>query len=100
VRFGGLPITPAPTSRTPTQAIAVGPLGTVDVRISAADNDSYLHAIGEPHPYYRTDAVAHPAGLLRLVNLILMSSVELGPRIHTTPVIDVAHTAVYRLGGE
>jgi hypothetical protein len=95
-----LPNTPAPTSRIPTQAIAVGPLCTVDVRITAADNDSYLHAIGEPHPYYRTEALAHPAGLLRLVNLILMSSLELGPWIHTTRVMDVAHTARYRLGGD
>jgi acyl dehydratase len=138
-----LPATPAPTVRIPTGEVARGPLGTVEVRTTAADNASYLDAIGEPHPHYRDAAVAHPAGLLRLVNLILMSNVELGPWIHTasecwllapaplpatlsvrgdvtelferngsayvrydavvlcdgTPVMDVAHTAIYRLGG-
>jgi acyl dehydratase len=137
-----LPVTPAPKTRLPTDAVGLGALGTVDVRTTAADNESYLDAIGEPHPYYRDEAVAHPAGLLRLVNLILMSNVELGPWIHTasdcrllaparlpallsvradvtelferngssylrydalvladdTPVMDVAHTAIYRLG--
>jgi hypothetical protein len=138
-----LPATPAPTTRLPTDAVGLGRLGTVDVRVTSADNESYLDAIGEPHLYYRDEAVAHPAGLLRLVNLILMSNVELGPWIHTasdcrllaparlpatlsargeitdlferngssyvrydalvladgTPVMDVAHTAIYRLGG-
>jgi acyl dehydratase len=132
---------PPPTTRIPTDAVAVGPLATVDVRTSAADNASYLDAIGEPHPHYRDASVAHPAGLLRLVNLVLMCNVELGPWIHTasecrllapaplpatlsvraeitelferngssyvrydalvladgTPVLDVAHTAIYRL---
>ncbi|MDT7570430.1 MAG: hypothetical protein QOE05_604 [Actinomycetota bacterium] len=138
-----LPATPAPATRVHTDALQRGPLGTVDIRVTADDNASYLDAIAEPHPYYRDEGVAHPAGLLRMVNLILMSNVELGPWIHTasdcrllapawlpatlsvrgdvtelferngssyvrydalvladeTPVIDVAHTAIYRLAG-
>lgn len=137
-----LPAILPPTTRIPTTAVAVGPLGSVDVMTSTKDNEDYLDAIAEPHSYYRDEAVAHPAGLLRLVNLILMSNVELGPWIHTasdcrllapamlpatlsvraevtelfvrngssyvrydalvladaTPVMDVAHTAIYRLG--
>jgi acyl dehydratase len=139
-----LPAMPPPATRMPTSAVALGALSTVDVRITPEDNASYLDAIGEPHPYYREQSVAHPAGLLRMVNLILMSNVELGPWIHTasdcrllaparltatlsargevtelferngssyvrydavvladgTPVMDVAHTAIYRLGGQ
>ena len=138
-----LPQIAPPTSRIATDELTVGPLGTVEVQVSTSDNESYLHAIGEPHPHYRDAAVAHPAGLLRLVNLVLMSSVELGPWIHTAsdcrllasarlpatlsvnaevtelferngssyarydalvladdaPVMDVAHSAIYRLGG-
>jgi acyl dehydratase len=134
--------TPAPTERAATDAVVLGPLGTVEVPTSAQDNRDYVEAIGDPHPYYRDRAVAHPAGLLRLVNLVLMSNVDLGPWIHTasdcrllaparlpatlsaraeitelydrngsayvrydalvladaTPVMDVAHTAIYRLG--
>ena len=139
-----LPAMPAPTARIPTDDVAVGPLGTIAVDVTPADNASYVDAIGEPHPHYRDNAVAHPAGLLRLVNLILMSNVELGPWIHTAsdcrllapavlpatlsvrgevtelfarndssyvrydalvcsdgvPVMDVAHTAIYRLAGQ
>ena len=139
-----LPATPAPVTRIPTDAVQLGPLGTVDMRVTADDNASYLDAIGEPHPHYRDEEVVHPAGLLRMVNLILMSNVELGPWIHTAsdcrllaparlpatlsvrgevtelferngssyvrydalvmadenPVMDVAHTAIYRLGGD
>jgi acyl dehydratase len=138
-----LPATPLPATRLPTEQLELGALGTVTVPASIDDNETYLDAIGEPHPFYRSAAVAHPAGLLRLVNLVLMSNVELGPWIHTAsdcrllaparlpatlavdadvtelyerngssyvrydavvrcddqPVMDVAHTAIYRLGG-
>lgn len=137
-----LPATPAPRQRIPTGAVALGQLGTIEIAASAEDNESYLDAVGEPHPYYRDASVAHPGGLLRLVNLVLMSNVALGPWIHTAsacrllapaklpatlstraevtelfqrngssyvrydalvladdaPVMDVAHTAIYRLG--
>jgi acyl dehydratase len=136
-----LPPTAPPPSRMPTEQLAPGPLGTVEVAATPDDNAAYLTAIGEPHPHYRSAAVAHPAGLLRLVNLALMSNVELGPWIHTAsdcrllapaplpatlsvsaevietyqrngssyvrydalvrcdeePVMDVVHTAIYRL---
>jgi acyl dehydratase len=135
---------PLPTTRLATDALAVGPLGTVEVTATTADNEAYLDAIGEPSAHYRSAGVAHPAGLLRLVNLALMSNVELGPWIHTAsrcrllapaelpatlsvraevtelyerngssyvrydadvrrdgmPVMDVAHTAIYRLAGQ
>jgi acyl dehydratase len=138
-----LPKAATPTTRVATDELELGPLGTVEALVSTADNEAYLDAIAEPHRYYRDAAVAHPAVLLRLVNLVLMSNVELGPWIHTasdcrllaparlpatlsargevtelfehngssyvrydaivladdTPVMDVAHTAIYRLGG-
>jgi acyl dehydratase len=137
-----LPASPAPTRRIATDEVTLGSLGDVAVRVTPTDNVSYVDAIGEPHQHYRDEAVAHPGGLLRLVNLILMSHVELGPWIHTAsdcrllaparlpatlsaradvtelferngssyvrydalvladelPVMDVAHTAIYRLG--
>jgi hypothetical protein len=138
-----LPASPAPSRRIATEEVTLGPLGGVAVRVTAAENVAYLDAIGEPHRYYRDEAVAHPGGLLRLVNRILMCNVELGPWIHTAsdcrllapaqlpatlsvsgevtelferngssyvrydalvlagelPVMDVAHTAIYRLAG-
>ena len=121
---------------------ALGPLGTVTVAGTVADNDAYLDAIGEPLPLYREQSIAHPGLLLRLVNLLLMRNVALGPWVHTAsrcrflglatlpadvvvrgtvtevfrrnghdyvrydalvladdrPVLEVDHTAIYRLG--
>jgi acyl dehydratase len=121
---------------------ALGPLGSVAVSGTVADNDAYLDAIGEPVPLYRERSVAHPGLLLRLVNLLLMRNVALGPWVHTSsrcrfldlaalpadvvvrgtvtelfqrgghdyvrydalvladdrPVLEVDHTAIYRLG--
>ena len=62
----------------------LGPLGTVRVSGSVADNLAYVDAVTEPLPLYRAEAVAHPGALLRLVNLLLMSNVALGPWIHTS----------------
>lgn len=137
-----LPRNALPMTRLATDELALGPLGSVDVPTTAEDNASYLDAIAEPNDHYRQAAVAHPAGLLRMVNLVLMSNVALGPWIHTAsdcrllaparlpatlsvngevtelfegggssyvrydavvladdePVMDVAHTAIYRLG--
>ncbi|MCW2616219.1 MAG: uncharacterized protein JWN08_3213 [Frankiales bacterium] len=99
--------------------------------------------MAEPLPVYRERSLLHPGLLLRLVNLALMTNVELGPWIHTAsacrflapprlpevaslrsvvtaarrrgahdevrydalvlcdgvPVLEVAHTALYRLNG-
>ena len=128
---GSLPADPVP-----------GPLGTVVVDGPVADNLAYLDAIGEPLPVYRDEGIAHPGLLLRLVNLLLMRNVALGPWVHTSsrcrflaparlpaqvtvrgtvtevfrrgghdyvrydalvladdlPVLEVDHTAIYRLG--
>jgi acyl dehydratase len=125
----------------PTDPV-LGPLGSVAVSGTVADNDAYLDAIGEPVPLYRERSVAHPGLLLRLVNLLLMRNVALGPWVHTSsrcrfldlaalpadvvvrgtvtelfqrgghdyvrydalvladdrPVLEVDHTAIYRLG--
>ncbi len=121
----------------------VGALGTVVERMQASDNEAYVDAIEESLSLYRDDAVAHPGLLLRLVNLLLMRNVALGPWIHTSsdcaligavtlpatmtvrgavtelwtrnghdyvrydalvladgqPVMEVDHTAIYRLAG-
>ena len=60
-----------------------GPLGTVDEVVSVVDGAAYVDAIGEPLPVYAEHAIAHPGLLLRLVNLLLMRNVALGPWIHT-----------------
>jgi hypothetical protein len=60
-----------------------GAFGTVDEMVSAEDGAAYVEAVGEPLPLYVADAVAHPGLLLRLVNLLLMRNVALGPWIHT-----------------
>ena len=122
---------------------SVGPLGTVVVDGTVADNLAYLDAVMEPVELYRSSSVAHPGLLLRLVNLLLMSNVALGPWVHTSsrcrflgvarlparvavrgtvtdvfqrgghdyvrydalvladdqPVLEVDHTAIYRLSG-
>ena len=60
-----------------------GPLGTVRIEGTVADNLAYVAAVAEPVALYGTEAVAHPGALLRMVNLLLMSNVALGPWVHT-----------------
>ncbi len=60
-----------------------GPLGTVRVAGTLADNLAYVDAVTEPLALYGTEGVAHPGALLRMVNLLLMSNVALGPWVHT-----------------
>lgn len=62
----------------------LGPLGTVVENGTTDTNNAYVEAIGEPHALYRDEAIAHPGLLLRLVNLVLMRNVELGPWVHTS----------------
>lgn len=52
-------------------------------RGTSAYNDDYLDAVSEPLPLFRESSLAHPGLLLRLVNLLLMRNVSLGPWIHT-----------------
>ena len=121
----------------------VGPLGTVREAGTASYNEEYADALGEPLALYRDASLAHPGLLLRLVNLLLMRNVALGPWVHTAsscrflgvahlpaeltvqgkvtelfrrgchdyvrydalvladdrPVLEVDHTAIYRLSG-
>lgn len=62
----------------------LGPLGTVREHGTAEAGLAYLDAIGERLALYRDDSVAHPGLLLRLVNLLLMRNVALGPWVHTS----------------
>ena len=73
----------APLPAAPTATPALGPLGTVREEGTVAYNLEYLAAIAEPVPLYRDQALAHPGLLLRLVNLLLMRNVALGPWVHT-----------------
>lgn len=70
---------PSELARTPT----VGPFGSLSEAGTIAYNDAYLEAIAEPLELYREQALAHPGLLLRLVNLLLMRNVALGPWVHT-----------------
>ena len=132
---------PLPESLPPDPVL--GPLGTVRLAGTVDDNLAYVDAVAEPLPLYRAESVAHPGALLRLVNLLLMSNVALGPWVHTSsrcrflglarlpaqlavqgvvtelsrrnghdyvrydalvladglPVLEVDHTAIYRLAG-
>jgi hypothetical protein len=61
-----------------------GPFGSLTVPGSVQEGLDYLDAIGEPAALYREQSLAHPGLLLRLVNLLLMRNVELGPWVHTS----------------
>ncbi|MEO6205342.1 MAG: hypothetical protein ABIO67_08175, partial [Mycobacteriales bacterium] len=78
-----LPLTALPKQLRSLDALRPGPLGTVEVPGTIADNEVYVDAVAEPSRLYRDEAIAHPGALLRLVNLVLMSNVDLGPWIHT-----------------
>jgi hypothetical protein len=58
-----------------------GVFGTVRMPADPAACADYVRGIRDPSPVY--DRWVHPGLLLRLVNLALMSNVELGPWIHT-----------------
>lgn len=134
------PVRPLPEA--PAADPVVGPFGTVEVPGDRQAAEQYLVDVAEPLPLYREQDLLHPGLLLRLVNLALMTNVELGPWIHTSsacrflalprlpevasvrsvvtgtsrrgahdavaydavvlcdgvPVLEVAHTALYRLG--
>jgi acyl dehydratase len=62
----------------------LGPLGSLREAGDPSYNLEYLDAIGEPLSLYREQSIAHPGLLLRLVNLLLMRNVALGPWVHTS----------------
>lgn len=71
----------APLPPRPEAQLRLGAFGTVRVPAAPQECADYVRGIGDPLPVYRD--VVHPGLLLRLVNLALMSNVELGPWIHT-----------------
>lgn len=71
----------APLPASLLAAPALGAFGTVRMPADPVACSDYVRAIGDPLPVY--DRWVHPGLLLRLVNLALMSNVELGPWIHT-----------------
>ena len=74
----------APLPATLASDPGPGPFGTVVEHGSVQAGLDYLAAIGEPLALYRERSLAHPGLLLRLVNLLLMRNVELGPWVHTS----------------
>ncbi len=74
----------APLPTEPRQDPELGPFGTVTEEGTVQEGLAYLDAIGEAVPLYRVQSLAHPGLLLRLVNLLLMRNVELGPWVHTS----------------
>ena len=77
-------------------APSAGPFGTVRQVAEPDACAEYVLRIGEPSPLY--DRLVHPGLLLRLVNLALMSNVELGPWIHTAS--DCRFLGLARVGQE
>lgn len=75
---------PVPLPAEPLVDPDPGPLGSVVEQVSAEDGSAYLDAVAEPLPLYRDRRLAHPGLLLRLVNLLLMRNVALGPWVHTS----------------
>ncbi len=69
-----VPLPPAPAEEP-------GVLGTLDVPGDAVACADYVRRVGDTSPLYAD--LVHPGLLLRMVNLALMSSVRLGPWIHT-----------------
>ncbi|MCA1712813.1 MAG: hypothetical protein LC789_14710 [Actinobacteria bacterium] len=76
-----LPVAPLPSAPLPEPVL--GPMGTVSEPGTAGHAREYLDAVCEPSQLYREQGFAHPGLLLRLVNLVLMRNVALGPWVHT-----------------
>lgn len=74
---------PLPETRASAEpgAIRLGAMGSVDEAVDLDRHATYLAGIDEELSIY--EKRAHPGALLRLVNLLLIGNVELGPWIHT-----------------
>jgi acyl dehydratase len=79
------------TSLAPGRALGIRPL-TID----RAMLSTYLEAIRETDPIYRTEGLAHPGQILRLANQALVQNVVLGLWIHVGS--KVRHHAAVRIG--
>ena len=73
-----------------------GAFGTVVQVAEAAACAEYVRAVGEAWPGY--DELVHPGLVLRLVNLALMSNVDLGAWVHTAS--DCRFLGLARVGDE
>lgn len=79
----------APLPATLPVSPPAGVLGSLIEPVTAADNLAYVNAVGEPLRLYAEQPIAHPGLLLRLVNLLLMRNVALGPWVHTASSCDL-----------
>jgi acyl dehydratase len=95
--LSGFTSTPLPLERRPTgpDPIPLGPLGSIEEPVELARHEAYLEGINEELDIYRSERVAHPGALLRLVNDLLVRNVALGPWIHTSS--DATFLAAARL---
>ena len=92
VRSTGSVSPPAPQPAVPDREVVAlpdrlapepvpGPFGTVVQVAEPAACADYVRVVGDRSPLY--DELLHPGLVLRLVNLALMSNVELGAWVHT-----------------
>ena len=75
--------------------LPLGPLGSIEEAVDLERHEAYLDGIDETLDVFRTEQVAHPGVLLRLVNELLVRNVALGPWIHTAS--DATFLAAARL---
>lgn len=90
--------TPPPAERPPATAEVLRGLPGLCVPAVGFHADraaTYLADIGDDHPLFREEGIAHPGWLIRLANTVLSANVRLGPWIHTSseatyfrPVVD------------
>jgi acyl dehydratase len=64
-----------------------GRLGTASYTLTVAGLSDLLTALGETHPIYAADGLAHPCYVLQLMNKVLMDNAVLGPWIHTSSTV-------------
>lgn len=84
----GYPIVPPPAADERPEATseafrALPGLSVPAVTFHAEAAEKYLDGIGEDHPLFRDEGIAHPGWLIRFANAVLAASVRLGPWIHT-----------------
>ncbi len=80
------PRRPLPDAPLPPEAASLpaGPLGTVQEAAGSGDGATYAALVEAQDDAFLDGRLAHPGLLLRMVNLVLMRNVALGPWIHTS----------------
>ena len=76
-----LPERPPPVSAEVLRGL--GPLGVLGAGFHDDRAHEYLTSVGDDHPHWEVDDVAHPGWLMLFANWILAANVQLGPWIHT-----------------